>query len=168
MIGVTFLAAGLLWLALAAYLSARLPQWLGFKKLLWPARAALFALLLVGPFVDHIVGMQQFQKLCDERTTPRIARDARSVEWGERTYSTPIRLEGYAINILATTASYTDQASRKVFLEYEHFSTKGGRIAGLAMMGGQHSCSVEQVSSKHYSQIKSIPAYQKIVNGVSK
>ena len=168
MIGLAFLGAALLWLALVAYLAFKIPGWLGLKRIGWLLSVVLLALGLIGPFVDHWVGMRQFQKLCDEQTSPRIAPDAKSVEWGERTYSTPVGLEGYAVNILATTASFTDQASRKIFLEYEHFSTKGGRIARLAMMGGQHSCSTEQVSSKHYYQIKSIPAYQKIVNGVTK
>ena len=41
MIGLSFLAVALLWLALVYYLTVNLPRWLGFKKGVWPLRAVL-------------------------------------------------------------------------------------------------------------------------------
>lgn len=168
MIGLLFLAVGLLWLALAYYLTVNLPRWLGLKKLVWPLRAVLLPVLLVGPFVDEIVGMRQFRALCEERTGPRIADDAASVEWAKVFDSKPQLLKGFVVDVEASTVSYTDLATGKVFLEYEYFKTKGGRIAGIALMSGWHSCSAESNQNKYSSQIKAIPAYQKIVNGVQK
>jgi hypothetical protein len=168
MIGLSFLAVALLWLALAFYLTVNLPRWLDLKKLIWPLRIVLLSILLVGPFVDEIVGMRQFRALCEERTTPRIASDAATVEWAKVSDSTPQLLKGFVINVEASTVSYTDSATGKVFLAYEYFKTKGGRIAGFALMGGWHSCSAESNQSKYSSEIKAIPAYQKIVNGVQK
>ena len=70
MIGLLFLGAALLWLALSGYLALQLPKWFGVSKPVarWLTSAAVFLILLIGPFVDHIVGMRQFQKLCDEQT----------------------------------------------------------------------------------------------------
>ena len=168
MIGLMFLAAGLLWLALAIYLIVRLPHWLRLKKFVRPLQAVLLLLLLVMPFVDEIVGMRQFRALCEERTAPRIADDAASVEWAKVSDSKPQLLKGFVIDVEASTVSYVDSATEKVFLEYEYFKTRGGRIAGIALMEGWHSCSAESKQNKYSSQIKAIPAYQKIVNGVQK
>ena len=167
MIGLAFLAAGLLWLALAVYLSARLPQWLGLQKLLWPARATLLALLLVGPFIDHIVGMRQFEKLCAERTAPRIADGAQGIELARVSDFNFQQVSGLFINVQVSTVTYSDATNGRKFLEYEYFKTKGGRIAGFAMMGGWHSCSAEK-SDRYSALLNNIPAYQNFLKGVQK
>ena len=168
MIGLSFLAVGLLWLALAYYLTANLPLWLGLKKLLWPARVALLALLLVGPFVDEIVGMRQFRALCEERTAPRIAPGAQAVDRTKVSDFDFHRVRGLFIEVQVSTLSYSDVATGRKFLEYDYFKTKGGRIAGLALLDGWHSCSAGDSRNKYFSQIMSIPAYKNFVNGVEK
>ena len=170
MIGLTFLAIGLLWLAFSVFMGLKLPQWLGIQSVIKRLAVTVAALvvLLVGPFVDHIVGMWQFERLCEERTAPRIARNAASVEWAKASDSESRHLDGFVIDVQASTVSYVDPATGKVFLEYEYFKTRGGRIAGLALMGGWNSCSAESKSSKHSSQLRALPAYRNFVNGVQK
>ena len=69
MIGLLFLGVGLLWLGFTVYLSIKVPRWLGLKNATsWLLRLLLVPLLLVGPFVDEIVGMGQFERLCTEQT----------------------------------------------------------------------------------------------------
>lgn len=140
MIGLAFLTAGLLWLALAVYLSARLPQWLGLKKLLWPARAALLALLLVGPFLDHWVGMRQFEKLCNERTVMKISKTANQVTRAKRQDLPTTELSGYWIKIRSLPIVYIDVDTNQEFLRYEILNTKGGRVGGLVMLEGSYQC----------------------------
>lgn len=169
MIGLMFLGVALLWLGLTVYLTIKLPRWLGLKSSTsWLLRLVLVPLLLVGPFVDEIVGMRQFEKICDEQTAIQISPMAVSVKRAKRIYSSEVNVPGYLITIVLTTATYVDLDTNEVFLTYNHFSTRGGRVAGLALMGGKHSCSAEKSVHKNHSQLWQIPIYQKIVNGDSK
>jgi hypothetical protein len=81
MVGLLFLAAGLTWLAFSWFLAWKVPRWLGIKTVSaqWAASAVAMALLLFGPFVDEILGMRQFEKLCRERATVWTAASAKSV-----------------------------------------------------------------------------------------
>ena len=141
MIGLSFLAVALLWLALVYYLTVNLPRWLGFKKGVWPLRAVLLPLLLVGPFLDEIVGMKQFRTLCEERSVVQVSPGAEKVKRARDSERTTTELKGYWISIRSQPVEYIDSDSGSVFLKYEILHTKGGRIAGMTLMGGQHSCS---------------------------
>ena len=57
MIGLAFLVIGLLWLALSVFLAVKLPKWFGASKpeWRWLLGGVIFLVLLIGPFVDHIV-----------------------------------------------------------------------------------------------------------------
>lgn len=170
MIGLTFLAIGLLWLAFSVFVGRKLPRWLGIRNRAgqWAITAAAVAVLLVGPFVDHIVGMRQFERLCDERTAPRIAANAASVELAKVSDSASRVLDGIFIDIQVSTVSYVDPATGKVLLEYEYFKTHGGRIAGLALMGGWNSCSAESKNSQYLPQLRALPMFRNFVSGVQK
>ena len=89
MIGLTFLAIGLLWLAFSVFVGRKLPRWLGIRNPAgqWAVTVAAVAVLLVGPFVDHIVGMRQFQKLCDEQTGLQVYPNAVKAKRGKETSS---------------------------------------------------------------------------------
>lgn len=166
MIGLMFLGAALLWLGLTVYLTIKVPRLLGLKNYAsWLLRLLLVSLLLVGPFVDEIVGMRQFERLCEEQAGIQIRPVAASVRNAKRTYSPEVILPGYLINIVSTTATYVDLDSNEVYLRYNHFSTRGGRVAGLALMGGWHSCSAEKTNHKDHQQLQQIPSYTKIVIG---
>ncbi len=170
MIGLTFLAVGLLWLAFSVFVGIKLPQWLGIRNPVgkWAVTVAAVVVLLVGPFVDHIVGMRQFQRLCEDRTAITVGPDAETVKRGKSTMSVGTDLAGFIINIKSYKVSYIDLDTGKVFLSYDYFSTSGGRVAGLALMGGTHGCSADDRKNKNHRQLQQIPIYQKIVNGDSK
>lgn len=142
MIGLVFLAAGLLWLALSWYLATRLPTWLGVVKPLWQwvLGFIVFLLLLVGPFVDHILGMRQFQKLCDERTVMQVSKTASQVTRAKQLDVPTTELPGYWIKIRSSPVVLIDADTNQEFLRYEILNTKGGRVGGLVMLGGSHQC----------------------------
>ena len=165
MIGLSFLAAGLLWVAAAWWLCKRLPRSLGIQKHgIWLI-AVCFPALLVLPFVDHIVGMRQFEKLCEEQTGITVSPESSSVKRGDSTLSGATRLSGYAININLHKVSHSDLDTKKIFLTYNYFSTSGGRVAGLALMGGKHSCAASNPKNINHSDYLKATAYKRTVNG---
>ncbi len=168
MIGLSFLAVGLLWLALAFYLAFNLPGWLGLKKGVWPLRAVLLLLLLVGPFVDEIVGMRQFRKLCEEQTAIEISSTAGAVRRARDMSTEPHILPGYWISIWAGKRIYFDMDTGKEFLSYPVYRTQGGRVAGLMLLGGWHFCSAENGDNKNHKQFKEVNAYELLSNGRKK
>ncbi len=145
MIGLGFLAVGLLWLALSWYLATRLPAWFGVVKPVWRwiLGTALFLVLLVGPFVDHIVGMRQFEKLCKEQTRVQIypnSINAKSIEFVSGKYQD---LSNNAVRIQEAQNQLVDRDSNEVVARYNHFSTKGGWLGPLIRLGSDYGCSAE-------------------------
>ena len=128
----------------------------------------LVPLLLVGPFVDEIVGMRQFERLCDERTAITVSPDAKTVKRAADISSDTVAIPGYLINIEMSKRTYIDTETNKPFLSYETFRTRGGRVAGLALLGGWHGCSAEMVTNKHYQQFSALNAYELLRNGRKK
>lgn len=146
MIGMMFLAVGLLWLALSWYLAKRVPVWLSIRhpSAQWLMRAVVMLVLLVGPFVDHIVGMRQFERLCESaKARIWVSPDIGNVSRAKPNTPVYIPVSGYWINIESTKTTYIDIDTGKAFLSYETFFTKGGRIWGLTLLGGFHSCKVD-------------------------
>jgi hypothetical protein len=154
MIGLSFLAAGLAWLALSWYLATRLPVWLGIVKPAWqwPISALLLAAFLIGPFLDHIVGMRQFDKLCKEQTGLQISPKAENVKRGIQLSSAPQLLKGYAIPIKQRTDSIVDLGTSEVVAQYKHFSTVGGRVGGMVRLGGAYECAIFQSNHPDFSK----------------
>jgi hypothetical protein len=141
MIGLMFLGVALLWLWLTVYLTVKAPRWLGLKSYTSALlRLLLVPLLLVGPFVDEIVGMRQFERICQERAVvwvnPGAEKVTRAREGSERYED----LAGYWVPIRVRKIVFLDADSGEPFVGYEALSTKGGRIARIALLGGEHSC----------------------------
>lgn len=144
MIGLTFLAAGLLWLAFSIFVGRKLPRWLGIRNraVQWAVTVAAVVILLIGPFVDHIVGMRQFEKLCAEETRLWVSPNAEQTKRGKGLSESSELLDGYAIPIKLTRKFIIDLDSNEVIARYNYFATYGGRIGPLLNLGGEHVCSV--------------------------
>lgn len=147
MIGLMFLGAGLLWLVLTVYLTIKLPRWLGLRSYAqWLLRMVLVPLLLVGPFVDEIVGMRQFEKLCEEQAILRVAPNADQVKRAKVIHSDLRELSGYWVNISTGRSSYIDLDTGMAFMTFDDFNTKGGKVARIVLLGGSHWCGKQQAS----------------------
>ena len=142
MIGLTFLAIGLLWLAFSVFVGRNLPKLLGIQGVAGQRAVTVAALVvfLVGPFVDHVVGMRQFERLCEERTVMRLSVEAMQVTRARRIDTPSTELQGYWINIRSSGVVFVDVDTNREFLRYEILNTSGGRVAGLALLGGSHQC----------------------------
>ncbi|MBL8372257.1 MAG: hypothetical protein JNK28_12795 [Burkholderiaceae bacterium] len=155
MIGLTFLAIGLLWLAFSVFVGRKLPRWLGIRNPAgkWAVTVAAVAVLLIGPFVDEIVGMRQFERLCKERAVVWVGPGAEKVTAAKKAATKQEDLSGYWIPIHSRKVVYLDAASGIPFLGYETLSTKGGRIARVALLGGEHSCRPPNPNAMNYLNI---------------
>lgn len=141
MIGLMFLCAALLWLLFTVYLTVKVPRWLGLKShVKWLARLLLVPILVVGPFVDEIVGMRQFERLCQERAVVWVKPGAEKVTKAREGPEKYEDLTGYWVPIRVRQIVYLDAESGIPFVGYVALSTKGGRIARIALLGGEHSC----------------------------
>ena len=143
MIGIMFLAAAVIWLAISLYFSLKVPSWLGMTGLYKPliVSALVLAVLLIGPFVDEIIGMRQFEKLCKERAIVQVSVNADQVHRAARANLPTVALQGYWVKIESQPVAYIDLDTGRTFLKYDILHTKGGKVAGLALLDGEHSCS---------------------------
>ena len=144
MIGLLFLSLAILWLALVVYLTIKIPRWCGVVRHVALLRLLLFPLLLVGPFVDEIVGMRQFEKLCEERALLIVSADAELVKRAKVTHSDLQELPGYWIGISASRSSYIDIDTGKVFMTFDDFATHGGLFGGATYLGGLRWCGAQR------------------------
>lgn len=155
MIGLALLAVAVLWLGLSLWLALKLPTWLRVHT---PVRrigvtAAALVALLVGPFVDEIVGMRQFENLCAERAIVKVSPEADRVRRAVDANLPMVELPGHWIKIRSQRVAYIDLDTGKIFLTYEILHTSGGRIAGVLLFGGNHSCAPQDYSSKRHLDI---------------
>lgn len=128
------------WLALCAYLSFKVPRWLGMRRFAWPVTAILLPIMFAGPIYDEFLGMRQFEKLCAQRAVITVSPLASHVvRAGEASLPTA-ELPGYWITIRSQPVTYIDLDTGLPFLWYEGLHTKGGRIGRLTLMGGTRSC----------------------------
>jgi hypothetical protein len=139
MIGLMFLGIFALWIWLAVYLGLRIPKWFEWqwKNLI---SVLLIPVIAAAPFVDEVLGMRQFKQLCKERDVVHLSPNASQVKRATGVYGPYVELPGYWITIRAWRVAYIDIDSAKTFYSYERLYTKGGRIAGALLMGGEHSC----------------------------
>lgn len=152
MIGLFFLGAALAWFLISVWISSKVPTLLGFKKLYWPVSITLFAVLMIAPFLDHIIGMRQFQKLCDEQTALQIYPNAVNTKRGRETSSRAELLEGKVIPIRRRLSAITDMDTGEEIARYRWFATHGGRVGKLIMLGGEYTCSIS--GPRHLQQQK--------------
>ena len=140
MAGLVFLLAIALWFALCVYLAFKIPGWLGIRRLGWMVGLLVFPVLLVAPVIDEVVGMRQFERLCKERAVVHVSPEAGQVKRARKPDLPVVALPGNWILIASQPIAYIDADTMKPFLTYEALHTNGGRIAGLALMGGTKSC----------------------------
>ena len=142
MIGLTFLAIGLVWLALSVFLAIKLPKWFGATKPVWRGLlgGVIFVILTIGPFVDHIVGMRQFESLCRERAVVWTSADAKSVTKARRGETRTIILPNRWILIRSQQTNYLNVDTGKQFLRHEMLFTKGGHVGSFLRLGNDYSC----------------------------
>ena len=167
MIGLSFLAVGLIWLALSWYLATRLPKWLSIKRPLvqLSLSALLLSLFLVGPFTDHIVGMRQFQKLCDTQTGLQVYPNALNSRKAVDKSTREEPLKGYLIPISQRTDSLVNAETGEVILRHHHFSTSGGWIGGFLRMGSPYECAVFQSSHPDHGRYRALRKNYQIIYG---
>lgn len=171
MIGLTFLAIGLLWLALSVLLAVRLPKWFGASKPVWRwlLGAVIFLVLLIGPFVDHIVGMRQFEKLCAEQTGLQIYPGAANAKRGRQDTLPSESLDGYAVSIMRRIRTIVDLDTGEAIARFRHFSTKGGVVGGpLTALGGEHVCSIYDARHLDHKKYLALKAQLQLTYGVQK
>lgn len=154
MIGLIFLVVGLIWLWFVGYLAVKIPRWFEMRSAAtWWARLLLPPFLIIGPFVDEIVGMKQFERLCSARavvwTSPNAEKVAKAVEEPTKYEN----LSGYWIPVQSRKISFLDADTGEPFMSYEMFGTKGGRIARFALLGGEHQCSPPSPNALNYLNI---------------
>ena len=154
MIGSAFLAVGLLWLAFSAYLSFKIPLWLGVKNAIGHLAVGLplLAMLLIGPFVDEIIGMRQFEKLCAEAKSEIIVHG--TIEFAKRVRAnSPLYTSvlGHFIEVKKGNVKYIDLDTGQSVLEFEEYTTKGGRVWRATLLGGERWCQIE--NSKEFLSI---------------
>ena len=148
-------AGAILWLALVYQVVRKVPVWLNGKKYAWLVQARVALLLLVGPFVDHIIGMQQFERLCEEQTLLQISPNAVNTKRGGEIFPAKKELlQGNFVDITKQSRVIIDLDTRQEIAQYKYFSTKGGRVGGLTMMGGDYTCSIDQPRHFDYQTFK--------------
>lgn len=143
MIGLSFLAVVLLWLALSWYIAKRVPGWLSIRHPIaqWLMRAVVMLVLLVGPFVDHIIGMRQFEKLCAEDGRLEISPAAANTKLANARWGKSEAPKGTVIPIERSVIAIIDLDTGKQIAQYKYFSTPGGVVGKLPRLGGRFTCS---------------------------
>ena len=128
------------WIFLSFYLPVKIPGWLGMQRHGGLVTIVLIPLMLGAMFIDEVIGMRQFEKLCKERAVVWVSPEAGQVTRAKDTSPATVELSGYWIKIRSQPVEYSDIDTGKPFFRYEILHTKGGLVAGIAMMGGSHSC----------------------------
>ena len=113
------------------FISIMLSRWFGRRFRHSSTRAAVallsFAALLVLPVVDELIGMRQFDALCEGGATLKI--DAERIKGKTvRVIVEPswARVEGTAIPISYSRYSYRNVATNEELASYTLFNAKGG------------------------------------------
>jgi hypothetical protein len=166
-IGLIFLVLAVGWLLLSIFIALNLPKWLkvNTKRHEWLVTAGALVLLLVGPFLDEIIGMRQFNSLCNAARGGIVVSDnALKVMRARRNESSKTILSGYIINIEKYDVQFSDTDTGNVFLRHLDYSTKGGRLWGFLLMGGRHWCSVD-TSTEFMNIAKHLSLKQKLEQG---
>lgn len=155
MIGLAFLAVACLWLWLANLIGIWLAKRLGFKDV-YGLLVQLFtiAVLAVLPFIDHIVGMRQFGRLCAEETSVWIGPVATTSLRAKHSMGQAVEIRGKFVAITKHEITYVDSDHGIVLARYNYFSTPGGKVGGpLTKLGGRHGCSAEDPSNLDFGKL---------------
>ena len=164
MIGLMFFGIIGLWLLLTAYLTVKVPRWLGLKgPVKWLVRLLLVPILVVGPFVDHIIGMRQFEKLCAEEGRLQISPAAAKTKRAEKMIEDYVPLKGYAIRIEQMVIRVVDMDTGEQIAQYKYFSTPGGVVGKLPQLGGKFTCSASDREHADRNKLDALAAQTNLV-----
>lgn len=140
MIALTALVIVSVWIALCAFLARKTPRWLGIRPIGGFASFLLFLVLFIAPFIDHIVGMWQFNRLCVERAVVWVSPEAGKVKKARSPLLPAANIPGQWITILSQPLTYIDVETGEPFIKYEGLLTKGGRVAQIGLLGQTFTC----------------------------
>ncbi len=140
MIGLISLIAIGLWVFLSFYVPLKIPGWFGMQRYGGVVTIILIPLMLGAMFIDEIIGMRQFERLCKERAVVWVSPDAGQVRRTKKPEQQITYLSGYLVSIETWKTTYLNVDTNKPFFTYETLLTKGGRVASITLMGGTHSC----------------------------
>lgn len=169
MIGLLFLGAIGLWLVFTAYLTVKVPRWLGLQgPMKWTTRLLLVPLLVVGPLADHMIGMRQFEKLCAEEGRLQISPAAANTKRAKQLSDNDVRLIGYAIPIEQSVVRIVDLDTGDQIAQYKYFSTKGGVVGKLPRLGNWYSCSASKPGHIDEKAFDALAAQTNFFSGESK
>jgi hypothetical protein len=97
---------------------------------------------MANPFVDHIVGMRQFDKLCKEQTGLQILPGAVNAKRGRQDTSKRELVEETAIPIWRSLSTIINIDSDETIATHTEFATQGGTLGKFLMLGGEQNCSI--------------------------
>lgn len=154
MTGIVLLAVVGLWLWLCIVVARALLRQLRPQPWRWLAAASLFALMLIAPVGDEIVGGFQFRALCEKNANFRIGvanPEARTTRVAVRPANEV--LPGTAITIYHSRIEYTDVQSGERVVDFDEYVAKGGvfiRTLAISQSNApitidRPSCSPQQV-----------------------
>jgi hypothetical protein len=148
-IGLIFFAAIGVWIIVGYQLAPRVPRWLGIKTARGGSVATGVFLLVytIGPFADHIVGMWQFQRLCERETSLQILPGAENATRGKQQGERINNLQGFVIPIYQIKSEIIDSDTQQVIARWNLFGTDGGRVKAYFGVFGVDQCSAS--GSKH-------------------
>lgn len=167
-IGLLFLGAVSLWFLFVFQLSKCIPKWLGISRHKSWFSFLMLLVLLVLPLADHLIGMLQFQNLCSEQTAIQIDLNAANAKRAMVVTSPAEFVEGKIIPIKQQISKIMNLDTGEQIAQYKYFSTPGGRIGRLAMLGGEHSCAADQPRNADYKKFKSLATQINLTYGVMK
>lgn len=145
MIGLPLILVFVLWLGLSVFLARKIPVWVGVRHHRVPLSLVLFPVIFVTPVIDEVIGMHQFEQLCNDRAVVHVSLDAARVRRAKVVSGPVLEVPNHWIKIQAQEMVYLDVDTGKPFYTYESLITKGGRIARIARLGGLHSCSAKNI-----------------------
>lgn len=135
MIALMFLAAIVVWLMVSNYLSNRIYSVLSPKWRRAPVRVLLFAVLLILPVTDEIVGRWQFNQLCEREAVIWLSPDWEKVKRAARVQDQRKPVPRIAIPVTRVVYEKIDIETGYTFLRDTRFITDGGFLMGSLGLG---------------------------------
>ncbi len=153
MTGIVLLAVVGLWLWVCIAVARALLRQLRPQPWRWLAAASLFALMLVAPVGDEIVGGFQFRALCEKYAVFRVGVERPEGRVTRFSANSPNEtVPGTAITIYHTAIDYTDVQTGESVVKFDRYLAQGGvfiRTLGISQSNApitmeRPSCSPEQ------------------------
>jgi hypothetical protein len=138
MIGLFFFATLALWLVTCPWLAIKIGNRVPNPRWRFPVKLAILFALLSAPFVDEVIGMQQFNALCKangiESADLSKAR-GRKVKVG---YSKRRPVGGTLVPIQESAVWFRDAESGEIVIEHMNYYARGGWLMRYTWLGMGH------------------------------